>query len=78
MKSFPPERKVIDLGSFYASYQKIESALGWRPKTTLAEGLQRTIEFYTNNREHYWNPGDVTIQPEAISEIQSYQSATRR
>lgn len=72
MKPFPAERKLIDVGSFYASYKKIESALGWRPKTPLAEGLRQTLEFYSNNREEYWNPrstvsyqSDAMIQPSA-------------
>jgi UDP-glucose 4-epimerase len=66
LKPFPPERALIDVGSFYASYQKIESALGWRPKTPLGVGLQQTIEFYAKNREHYWNPGaDVFSQAQA-------------
>ncbi len=72
MRPFPAERKLIDVGSFYASYKKIESALGWRPKTPLAEGLRQTLEFYSNNREEYWNPrstvsyqSDAMIQPSA-------------
>ena len=79
IKSLPAERKLIDLGSFYASYEKIESATGWRPKTSLREGLRQTIEFYTQNREHYWSPGPgVGPQSEIIPEMQRYQSASRR
>ena len=29
------------------SYRKIERTLGWTPKTALAEGLKKTIEFFT-------------------------------
>lgn len=32
---------------------RLESTLGWRPQTTFAEGLQRTIEWYVANRE-WW------------------------
>jgi len=65
-KPFPPERGLIDVGSFYASYQKIEAALGWRPKMPVDIGLQQTIEFYAKHREHYWNPGaDVFAQAQA-------------
>jgi UDP-glucose 4-epimerase len=79
IKSFPAERELIDLGSFYASYEKIESALGWRPKTSLGEGLQRTIEFYTKNRKHYWDSGSAVVsQSEIMPETQNYQSATTR
>lgn len=53
---FPPERQLIDIGNSYSSYRKIESALGWRPRTRLREGLARTIEFYRRYRAHYWEP----------------------
>ena len=52
---FPPERRVIDIGDFYADYTKIEQVLGWRPLVGLREGLQRTIEFYRTYGEHYWS-----------------------
>ena len=58
---FPPERQLIDIGNFYSSYRKIETALGWRPRTPLKIGLQRTIEFYRKHRAHYWNPHARTL-----------------
>jgi UDP-glucose 4-epimerase len=51
---FPPERKAIDIGDYYADYRLIRGRLGWRPKVSLREGLRRTIEFYRAEREHYW------------------------
>ncbi len=53
---FPPEQQMIDIGNAFSSYKKIESLLGWRPRTSLRAGLTRTIEFYQQHREHYWNP----------------------
>jgi UDP-glucose 4-epimerase len=50
---FPPERQLIDIGNCYSSYRKIESVLGWRPRTSLREGLSCTVEFYQENRAHY-------------------------
>lgn len=58
---FPPERQLIDIGNCYSSYQKIETALGWRPRTPLRVGLARTIEFYKKNRAHYWEPHADTL-----------------
>jgi UDP-glucose 4-epimerase len=52
---FPPERQLIEIGNSYSSYRKIESVLGWRPRTSLREGLARTIEFYEKHQEQYWN-----------------------
>ena len=51
---FPPERKVIDIGDYYADYRKIRGKLGWKPKVLLREGFERTLQFYQENREHYW------------------------
>jgi UDP-glucose 4-epimerase len=54
IKPFPPERKAIDIGDYYADYRLIQGRLGWRPKVALREGLRRTLEFYRAEREHYW------------------------
>jgi UDP-glucose 4-epimerase len=50
---FPPERKKIDIGDFYADASKIQRVLGWRPTTDVKDGLQRTIDYYRRHREHY-------------------------
>lgn len=52
---FPPERKKIDIGDYYADFRKIRSKLGWEPKTPLREGLARTLEYYKKYGKHYWN-----------------------
>jgi UDP-glucose 4-epimerase len=52
---FTPERQLIEIGNSYSSYKKIESVLGWRPRTPLREGLARTVEFYRRHRDQYWN-----------------------
>jgi nucleoside-diphosphate-sugar epimerase len=51
---FPPEKKVIDLGSVYCSWTKFNSATGWQPRVSLEEGLTRMVEYYRRNRNHYW------------------------
>lgn len=50
---FPPERKVIDIGNYYADYGKIQSMLGWQPKIVLEEGLHRTMDYFRKHLEHY-------------------------
>jgi UDP-glucose 4-epimerase len=50
---FPPERKRIDIGDFYADTAKIRAALGWRPRMPLRDGLERTIAYYRQHRDHY-------------------------
>jgi UDP-glucose 4-epimerase len=53
VRSFPSERKRIDIGDFYADYTLISEVLGWKPKVSLQEGLARTIAFYREHLEHY-------------------------
>ena len=55
---WPPEKKAIDIGSFYADSSRIAATLGWRPMTPLREGLTRTIEFYRHHLSHYTNTDD--------------------
>jgi UDP-glucose 4-epimerase len=58
---FPPERQQIDIGNSYSSYGKIEAALGWRPRTPLREGLERTVEFYRRHGARYWSQDADTL-----------------
>ena len=50
---WPPEKKAIDIGSYYGSSALIEKELGWRPRVTLREGLERAIRFYSQHLAHY-------------------------
>jgi len=50
---WPPEKKAIDIGDFYADWSLISDTLGWRPQTTLADGLSATIAFYREHLDHY-------------------------
>jgi UDP-glucose 4-epimerase len=59
--AFPPERRVIDIGDVYSSYRKIESALGWKPRTSWRSGLAQTVEFYRSNLAHYCTRHAYTI-----------------
>jgi len=53
VRSFPADRKKIDIGDFYADWRLIQETLGWRPRTSLRAGLKRTLAFYRKEREHY-------------------------
>jgi len=50
---WPPEKKAIDIGDFFADSTRIRHTLGWQPTTRLREGLQRTIEFYRAHLHEY-------------------------
>ena len=52
---FPADREVIDIGDYYGDFRKIDNLLGWSPKVSLREGLARTLDYYRQHREHYWD-----------------------
>ena len=53
IKSFPEERKKIDIGDYYSDYTLIQKKLGWSAKTSLDKGIKETLEFYKNNMDEY-------------------------
>ncbi len=54
---FPADKKRIDIGDYRGDYSKIRNQLGWRYRTSMQDGLTKTIEFYRKYKEHYWPMG---------------------
>ncbi|MBI3400523.1 MAG: NAD-dependent epimerase/dehydratase family protein [Acidobacteria bacterium] len=50
---WPPDKKAIDIGSFYADSTRFTRTTGWTPATSLANGLRQTIAFYRQHGAHY-------------------------
>jgi UDP-glucose 4-epimerase len=50
---WPPEKKAIDIGSFYADSSRFKETAGWAPRVSLREGLSRTLAYYRAHLEHY-------------------------
>jgi UDP-glucose 4-epimerase len=53
VRTFPADRKKIDIGDYYSDYRRIRAALGWEPRTPLRDAIARTLEFYRANIQHY-------------------------
>ena len=53
---WPPEKKAIDIGSFYSDSTRFRTSTGWAPKVTLREGLRRTVEYYRAHLPRYLEP----------------------
>jgi nucleoside-diphosphate-sugar epimerase len=53
VRSYPDDRKSIDIGDYYADFSRIKSSLGWEPKVSLPEGLKRTLAYYKKNLAEY-------------------------
>jgi dTDP-glucose 4,6-dehydratase/UDP-glucose 4-epimerase len=52
---FPPERKAIDIGDYYSDYDKLQTTLGWQPKTDLKQGLANCLAYYREHQQAYWS-----------------------
>jgi len=51
---FSEERKKQEPGDFYSDISKINKYIGWKPKVTLKDGVQCTVDFYKKNKTYYW------------------------
>jgi UDP-glucose 4-epimerase len=50
---WPPEKKAIDIGSFYADSTRFRQMVGWAPQVSLRTGLTETLEYYRKHLSHY-------------------------
>jgi UDP-glucose 4-epimerase len=50
---WPPDKKAIDIGSFFADSSRIRRVLGWEPRVSLRDGLARTVGFYRSHFPKY-------------------------
>jgi UDP-glucose 4-epimerase len=51
---FTQERKEVEPGDYYADITRMRTIVGWAPKTSLGEGIEKTIAFYRKYRKEYW------------------------
>lgn len=51
---FTPERAAAEPGDYYSDISKIKKFVGWKPKTSLEEGLKKTIDYYKQYQQYYW------------------------
>ena len=53
MIPFPEDRKAIDVGDFICDYSTFGNQFGWEPKVNFEDGIQRSIEYFKKEIEHY-------------------------
>lgn len=51
---FPEDARRIEIGDYVADTRKMAEVTGWRAEVPLREGLERSVGYFTNYREHYW------------------------
>ncbi|PIP61394.1 NAD-dependent epimerase [Candidatus Roizmanbacteria bacterium CG22_combo_CG10-13_8_21_14_all_38_20] len=52
---FSEDRKKIEVGSYIANWEKFNKYVGWKPMTTLENGIKLTLNFYEKNKNYYWD-----------------------
>lgn len=50
---YPAERKVIDIGDYYADSSKISKAVSWKPTESFDSGLTKTVAFFKEHFDEY-------------------------
>jgi len=53
IKQFPQDRKKIDIGDYYADASTLYELTGWKPTTSLIEGLRATVDWFRPRLKHY-------------------------
>lgn len=53
VREFPPDRRRIDIGDYFADDRLIRTELGWEARTPLATGLERTLAYFRQHSEMY-------------------------
>ena len=52
-REFPADRARIDIGSYHADDRAFRAASGWGPRTSLEEGIGRTLDWYKSRLADY-------------------------
>lgn len=50
---FPADKLKIDVGSVACDFSALTAATGWRPETTLEDGIARTVAYYRERLAEY-------------------------
>jgi UDP-glucose 4-epimerase len=53
IRSFPRTSRAIDIGDYYASFDRARSILGWQPATPLDQALSETLGYYRCYLDRY-------------------------
>jgi UDP-glucose 4-epimerase len=51
---FTQERKEVEPGDYYADISKIKNVTGWKPHTSLDDGIGKTVAYYKKCKKEYW------------------------
>lgn len=53
VRTFPEDRKKIDIGDYYSDYTLLRTETGWRPKVSFAEGVRESLAYFSRHLAEY-------------------------
>jgi UDP-glucose 4-epimerase len=59
---WPADRYFVETGDYVADLSKIRTATGWGPEVDLDHGIERTVEFYRENWQRYWEAETFAVR----------------
>ncbi len=51
---WPADRYFVETGDYLSDIGKITAATDWRPRTSVQDGIARTVDFYRRHGSKYW------------------------
>lgn len=51
---WPQDYLNVETGDYITNITKITTSLGWKPDTSLEEGIEKTVKFYQEFKSFYW------------------------
>jgi UDP-glucose 4-epimerase len=51
---WPEDRYFVETGDYISDITRITQATRWRPRTSLRDGIRRTVDYYREHRSRYW------------------------
>lgn len=53
VRAFPRDRKKIDIGDYYADDRRFRKLTRWKPRTSVREAVERTVEYFRAELPRY-------------------------
>jgi nucleoside-diphosphate-sugar epimerase len=51
---WPASRYFVETGDYISNISKLTQACGWKPRTSIREGIARTVDYYQRHSSMYW------------------------
>jgi len=51
---WPADRYFVETGDYISDISRLTSTVAWQPRTSIAAGISKTVDFYRQHQAHYW------------------------